>query len=141
MSRNKCEGIQFFIIFRRTKEFNFKVIFKVPNFVFRFLGKKILEFCEATKSYTSALFDKLLSTVVKCLCGLKAVSATFLPVCFFKSKREHLSNYKKCFLFYFKTSFRSRENQILKFYIFKFHDVIKCLSIKQEIHFTEQLGK
>ena len=35
MSRNKCEGIQFFIIFfLRTKEFNFKVMLKVPNSVF-----------------------------------------------------------------------------------------------------------
>ena len=33
---------------------------KVPNFVFRFLGKKIYEFCEATKSYTSALYNKIL---------------------------------------------------------------------------------
>ena len=33
---------------------------KVANFVFRFLGKKILEFCEASKSYTSALYDKIL---------------------------------------------------------------------------------
>ena len=24
---------------------------------------------------------------------------------------------------------------------FKRHDIIKCLSMKQEIHFTEQLGK
>ena len=60
---------------------------------------------------------------------------------FFRSKQEHLSTWRKCFLFHFKSSFRSRENQILEFYIFKFHDVIKCLSIKQEIHFTEELGK
>ena len=56
---------------------------------------------------------------------------------FFESKRKHLSNYEKCFLFHFKSSFRSRENQILEFYFFKFHDVIKCLIIKQETHFTE----
>ena len=56
---------------------------------------------------------------------------------FFKSKRGHLSNKEKYFLFHFKSSFRSQENQILEFYILKFHDVIKCLSIKQEIHFTE----
>ena len=48
----------------------------------------------------------------------------------FKSKREHLSNQEKCFLFHLKISFRSGENQILKFHIFKFRDVIKCLSIK-----------
>ena len=53
---------------------------------------------------------------------------------FFKSKREHLSDWGKCFLFHFKSSFRS---QILELYILKFHDVVKCLSIKQEIHFTE----
>ena len=41
------------------------------------------------------------------------------------------------FLFHLKSSFRSRENQILEFNIFKLHDIIKCLSIKQEIDFTE----
>ena len=55
----------------------------------------------------------------------------------FNSKLEHLSNWERCFLFHFKSSFRSQENQILEFYILKFHDVIKCLSIKQEIRFTE----
>ena len=55
---------------------------------------------------------------------------------FFEPKRKHLSNKEKCFLFHLKSSFRSRENQILELYIFKFCDVIKWLSIKQEIHFT-----
>ena len=55
---------------------------------------------------------------------------------FFKSKRKYLSNQEKCFLFYFKSSFCSRESQVLEFYIFKFHG-IKCLSIKQETHFIE----
>ena len=42
-------------------------------------------------------------------------------------------------VFYFtsKALFFSRENQTLQFYIFKFHDVIKFLSIIKEIHFTE----
>ena len=42
-----------------------------PNFVFRFLEQKFLEFFEATESYISALSlsDKIFSTVVKCLCG------------------------------------------------------------------------
>ena len=40
-------------------------------------------------------------------------------------------------LFHFRSCFSSRENQILEFYISKFHDVIKCLSIKQEIYFTK----
>ena len=56
---------------------------------------------------------------------------------FFKSKEEHLWNKEKYFLFPFKSSFCLRENQTLEFYIFKFHDVIKCLSMKQEIDFTE----
>ena len=56
---------------------------------------------------------------------------------FLKSEIEHLSNWERCFLFHLKSSFHSQENQILKFYILKFRDVIKCLSIKQEIHFTE----
>ena len=53
---------------------------------------------------------------------LKVVSATFLPVCFLTlndSTRQ--------------SSFRSGENQILVFYIFKFQDIIKCLRITQEI--------
>ena len=56
---------------------------------------------------------------------------------FFKSKGEHLWNKGKCFLFHFKSSFRSWDNQILTFQIFKCHDVIKCLSMKHETHFTE----
>ena len=56
---------------------------------------------------------------------------------FFKFIGEHFGNKEKCFLFYFKSSFHSRENQILEFKIFNFHDVIKCLSIKQGTHFTE----
>ena len=43
---------------------------------------------------------------------------------------------KNVFYFTSKPLF-NLENQILEFYIFKFHGVIKCLSIKQEIHFTE----
>ena len=51
---------------------------------------------------------------------LKVVSAIFFLVCFFKSKQEHLSDYEKCFLFPFKSSFCTQENKILEFYIFKF---------------------
>ena len=45
--------------------------------------------------------------------ALKVVSTTFFLV-FFKSKRKHLWNMEKCVLFHFKSSFRSRENPILK---------------------------
>ena len=44
---------------------------------------------------------------------------------------------KNVFLHHFKSSFRFRENQILEFYIFNFHNEIKCLNVKQEIHFTD----
>ena len=59
---------------------------------------------------------------------------------FFKSKRKQLSNQKKCFLFHLKSSFHSRENQILEFQIFRFHNVIKCLSMKQEYILLNNLG-
>ena len=52
---------------------------------------------------------------------------------FVLSKREHMWNKEKCFLFYFESSFRYWDNQILNFHIFKCHDVIKCLSMKQNI--------
>ena len=58
-------------------------------------------------------------------------------ICLFKNRFCLLKGcvhyiFAKCFLFHFKSSSRSRENQILEFYIFKFYDVIKCLSIEQE---------
>ena len=48
-----------------------------------------------------------------------------------------LAKLGKTFLIHFKSSFHSQENQNLEFQILKFHDIIKCRSIKQEIHFTE----
>ena len=45
---------------------------------------------------------------------------------FYKSKREH-KNKDICFSFHFESSFRSWDNQILYFQIFRYHDVIKCL--------------
>ena len=55
---------------------------------------------------------------------------------FFKSKKQHFKNQKKCFL-YFKGFYRSRDIQILEFQILRFHDIIKCLIMKQVKHFTE----
>ena len=88
-----------------------------------------------------------LNFVIKCILNylgmpnktvmLKVVSATFLLVCFLSLNESTCQTGKDVFLFHFKSSFRSQENQILEFYILKFHDVIKCLSIKQEIRFTE----
>ena len=51
---------------------------------------------------------------------LKVVSVRFLLVGFVS-----LPNWERCFLFHFKSSFCSQENQILEFYILKFHDAIK----------------
>ena len=53
-----------------------------------------------------------------------------LLVCFLSLQDSTCKTRKNVFLFHFKSSFRSQENQILKFQIFKFHDVTKCLSIK-----------
>ena len=71
---------------------------------------------------------------------LKVLSATFLLVCFM-SKRQHLQNKEKYFLFHFKSSFCSCDNQILIIHIFKCHDVIKCLGMKHKTYIDEQLGK
>ena len=61
---------------------------------------------------------------------LMVLFATFLLVCFLILKESTWETRKNIFLFHFKSSFCSQENQILEFQIFKFHDVIKCLSIK-----------
>ena len=37
----------------------------------------------------------------------------------------------------FKSSFRSEDIQVLEFQNLKFHDIMKFLSMKQEVHFTE----
>ena len=57
---------------------------------------------------------------------------TFLLVCFVSLKERTLETRKNVFLFYFESFFRSWDNQILTFQIFKCHDVIKCLSMNQE---------
>ena len=66
------------------------------------------------------------------------VSATFALVYFLSLNESTCQARKNAFYFISKALF-ILENQILKFCIFKCHDVIKCLCIKQEIHFTELL--
>ena len=90
-----------------------------------------------SKKAPSLMFDKALTIALRWSIYLKVVSTTFVLVYFLSLIESTCQTRKNVFLFDFKTSFRSRENQILEFYIFKFHDVIKCPSIKQEIHFTE----
>ena len=59
---------------------------------------------------------------------------------FCKPKRELLWNKEECFLFHFESYFRSWNNQISTFQIFKCHYVIKCPSmswITWEVHSLE----
>ena len=86
------------------------------------------------------LFGKVLPNWLFLVPMLKGCFHYFFASWFCKSKGEHLWNKEKCFLFHFRSSFRSWDNQILTFEIFKYHDVIKFPSIKHETHFTE-LGK
>ena len=44
---------------------------------------------------------------------------------------------KKSFLFHLESTFHSCDNQVLTFQIFKCHDIVECISMKQEIDFTE----
>ena len=85
--------------------------------------------------YLLTLCTAVCLTTTSMVCLFKSCVRYIFASLFFKSRQKHLSNYEKCFLFNFKSSFRSRENQILEFPIFRFHDVIKCLSIKQEIFY------
>ena len=71
------------------------------------------------------------------ICVFKGCVHYIFASLFFRSKRKHLWNKGKCFLFHLKSSFLSWVNQILTFQIFKCHDIIKSLSIKHETHFTE----
>ena len=121
-SRSKTRRIQFII---------FTASLKGQSHNFKHLHPTTTYF----NSYNSLSFKT--NDDAKFKFDLKVVSATFLLVSFFKSKQEHLPNQEKRFSFHLKSSFHSQENQILEFQIFKFHDVIKCLSIKQEVHFTE----
>ena len=66
-----------------------------------------------TKNYT--LHKEKMTTQLKMTLVFKGCVRYIFAILFFKSKREHLSNQKKRFLFHFKSSFRSGENQILVF--------------------------
>ena len=62
---------------------------------------------------------------------LKVVSTSFLLVyCV-------ILNNEKCFLFHFESSLHTWDNQILTFEICKCHNLIKCQSMKHEMHFTK----
>ena len=71
----------------------------------------------------------------KKLITLKVVSATFLLICFLSLNKSTCQTRKNVLCFTSKALFILEK--IKFYYIFKFHDVIKCLSIKQKTHFTE----
>ena len=71
--KKKCEGIQFVIHFSRTQGFNFKIMLKVPNWFFIFLRRNFQNFRRQLNP-THALYDKILSTVVKCLWGWNSMT-------------------------------------------------------------------
>ena len=69
---------------------------------------------------------------------LKGCVLYIFPSLFCKSKTELFRNKEKCF-FYFtsKALFVLEIIKFLTYQIFKCHDVIKCLSMKHETHFTK----
>ena len=70
-------------------------------------------------------------------CFLKDFVRYIFGNLFCKSKRDNSWNKEKCFLFHFERSFRSWDNQMLPFLVFKCYDVIKCLSMKHETNYTK----
>ena len=69
---------------------------------------------------------------------LKVVPATFLLVCFLSLKESTCETRTNVFVSLQKL-FLFSKNQILEFLIFKFHGIMKCLSIKPQIHLSKKL--
>ena len=69
---------------------------------------------------------------------LKVVPATFLLVCFLSLKESTCETRTNVFVSLQKL-FSFSKNQILEFLIFKFHGIMKCLSIKPQIHLSKKL--
>ena len=87
---------------------------KWPNTLKQFVGKL------PTNWVCLAIFVKLalkgLSSPLKEIrTSFEGCVRFFFASLFCNSKREHLWNNKKCFLFHFKSSFRSWDNRILTF--------------------------
>ena len=94
----------------------------------------ITQNCAFLMSQKMSQRNRLFNVVIKgCL---KVVSATFLLICFLCLKDSTCGTRKNVFISLAKL-FLVLRNQILTFQIFKCHEVIKCPSIKHEIHFIE----
>ena len=73
--------------------------------------------------------------------ALKVVSATFLLVCFLSLKKSTCETRKNIFFISLQKLISPSRKSNFRFLDIQILDVIKCLSIKQEIHFTEEFGK
>ena len=94
----------------------------------------ITQNCAFLMSQKMSQRNRLFNVVIKgCL---KVVCATFLLICFLCLKESTCETRKNVFISLAKL-FLFLRNQILTFQIFKCHEVIKCPSIKHEIHFIE----
>ena len=114
--------------------------------VYQFWGHLILapKFKKGRKRKTNALYKnkKLPSATLFSKLNIKSESIKDCVRYIFTSlfcmfKWEDLWGKEKWFLFHFESSFRSWDNQVSNFQIFRCYDVIKCLSIKHEINFIE----
>ena len=72
------------------------------------------------------------SDQVICKFSERMCPPTFLLVCFSSLEESTYEIWKNVFYFTSKTLLVLENNQILVFYVFKLHDVVKCLSIKQQ---------
>ena len=78
-------------------------------------GSVVLSTWLSFATFKYPVVDPKARTYVYCFALFKGCVCYIFASLFFKSKGEHLGNKEKCFLFHFKSSFRSRENQILEF--------------------------
>ena len=102
-------------------------------------GLDITNYCFLFSAYgdNSTFFLRNIDSVIELARTFTGCVCYIITSLFCKSKGRHLWNKEKCFLFHFKSSFHSWDNQILTFQIFKCYDVIKCPSMKHQTHFTE----
>ena len=98
-----------------------------------------MDFCEITSKTikTCAKFHFVMNLFRVIMTVDLAIVSTIFLLIWLVYLTEHVWNKEKCFLFHFQSSFHYWDNQILNFLIFKCHDVIKCVSMKQETHFIE----
>ena len=102
-----------------------------------------ITFCKLVFQFSEYLLERLMKSTWIRYSTLRVVSTTFSLVGFTNLKGSTYRR-KKGFFFHFESFFFSWDNQIafqITFPVFKCHDVIKCLSMRHEIHPIEQLGK